>query len=355
MDESSVALMSSVPGPDGSLVTSFEANALWEFSGYAVTVVSAAQSGATHTKESYFARKNFDAAIVTLDFKRYSDGSSFRLGLPMFFLSALSVLTFFVPPSERLGYGLSVLVSFQAFQIVVKDSIPDLGYPTNFDYYITDSNILLVCVCCVHAVTGMLLSTGPRTDRYPTRLFFGKVLEFIGRVISLPIAIWLAFVYMGLEENESFNLMVFMLFIPAQIYIFLSEIPAVRGVMRAVSIMVNKQLDGGQKVARLSVIYQGLYRYGTFVFNKDDLKDLRQREILSGVNNDNNENEKEEINFFMSSIGDNEVDLIDVSHTKAPSQTRASMLKTLDAYGEVESPLTTGEAGEGVEMETKKM
>jgi hypothetical protein len=130
--------------------------------------------------------------IIDIKISRKSDGVLLRLGVPILILLMLGGLLFWASQEIRIESTMTLLLSVSALYIVIFGNIPLLGYMTQFDKFVLGMFVLLTLCTFLHNLSWRLQS---KSVKYPMRQFLLRLIEFIGRISVIPIAIITFLVY----------------------------------------------------------------------------------------------------------------------------------------------------------------
>eukprot|EP01037_Dinobryon_pediforme_P036136 gene36136-42929_t len=131
---------------------------------------------------------------------RQGDGIIVRLVLPLMILLLLSALTFWVTYENRVDTTITLLLSVSALYIIILQSIPLVGYLTDIDKFVFWMFLLLCVVVALHQMYATLYE---KTETWPLRVVYLRLIEMFGRCFTPPAII---FYFLGTIEFGSQSL-----------------------------------------------------------------------------------------------------------------------------------------------------
>jgi hypothetical protein len=133
----------------------------------------------------------FEEGVVELYVTRESDGVLYRFALPILMLILLTGMSFWASPPLRIGVSMSLLIAVFTVYIVILFNIPLVGYLTALDIWIFLMILVILASLVMHQLVDTLLE---KSETWPMRPFLARVIELIGRVVTIPLAVIIYFV-----------------------------------------------------------------------------------------------------------------------------------------------------------------
>ena len=159
---------------------------------------------------------------------------------------------------------MTILLSVSALYIVVFGNIPLVGYLTKLDSFIISMFFLLSICVALHQFSNKFSG---KKEKFPFRMFIVRIIDLIGRVMIIPIAVY-TFLYMfeapfGLYMNEIITVMLVVLAVST----FVLDIGGVRKSLRLCMVKINEKTALTEsKFTRLEVWMHNLYFHYKFSF-----------------------------------------------------------------------------------------
>jgi hypothetical protein len=263
----------SLPSPvsfitvDGT--TNFKVNPLWTYNSFDTLVYNPnfGSAGAGATKDTLY---------VYLNIVRQSSGIIYRLAVPIMLLLVLVGLTFWSEYSGRVDTTITLLLAISALYIVIFQSIPMLGYLTDFDIYIITMFFLIVLTVILHQVSNRLQT---KAARLPLRKLALRVIEIAGKVLVIPgVLISFFWTFTKVDMGGGVRDTMTAVCVCVSVYILLREAAGFRqDVTKAMALLRTKMEDPeGRDRKVFEVLIYNLYTFGVF---STSLRHVRRREM----------------------------------------------------------------------------
>lgn len=128
----------------------------------------------------------FVALEISFEIERAGRGILVRYALPILILLLLSAATFWADPETRIDTTMTILLSVSALYVVIIQGIPQVGYLTTFDSWIFIMYTSLAMGVVLHQLVIVLKR---KTTKIPLRRCLIRLIEFLGRVFTGPLAV----------------------------------------------------------------------------------------------------------------------------------------------------------------------
>lgn len=230
-------------------------NSLWIFQGIEASFNQSAAIAPYYTGRP--------GGFVKIFVQRQSKGIVTRLAIPILLLVVLAVVAFWADPQDRMNTTITLLLSVSALYIVVFQNIPMVGTLTDFDVFILTMFFIMFACSMLHQFIVTLVQK-QRQSEWPMRAVYIHLLEFVGRVMVLPVVIgfymsWFPYTERtGTIVGGSICLAVFGAFVCA------------RELEELVTVLKASMTEIGLKVERLGELSQpeiflfNVYTYGVY-------------------------------------------------------------------------------------------
>ncbi len=202
------------------------------------------------------------AVVVYLNIIRQSSGIIYRLAVPIMLLLLLVGLTFWSEYNGRMNTTITILLAISALYIVIFQSIPMLGYLTDFDVYIITMFLMIILAIFLHQICCRLHA---KADRYPLRMIALRIIEISGKVFVIPCVL-ISFFWTFKEISVSREVLdtITALCICASGYILLREANGFKqDTARAMKLLSIKLSDSAESDVKLfELLVFNYYSYG---------------------------------------------------------------------------------------------
>lgn len=128
-------------------------SSLWELKG------TACADGTVHFRDF---QPEYSQTAGILFVKRRVENYVVKLILPMFILTFLSTLTYFIDigsPPARVGFSITLVLSIVTFNLVVSQDLPKINYPTMLDWYVWKSFLFVIFAVAEYAAAHNIIAT----------------------------------------------------------------------------------------------------------------------------------------------------------------------------------------------------
>lgn len=206
--------------------------------------------------------RQFQNIRILMDVARVHDGIMVRLAFPVLLLIFIGAITFWSYEDSRIDTTMNLLLAVSALYIVVFSTVPLLGYLTSFDRYFIELFILLTCCLATHQIVSSL---NMKKDKWPTRRVASRFLEYLGRLIVMPVAGFLYLYEFGFENfSPSMYISLLVIAVVYAITLSLRELPSLRAVCKRMMKNIFRKLEEADKntVSWFELLIFNFFRYG---------------------------------------------------------------------------------------------
>lgn len=221
----------------------------------------------------------FENVRIILTVERISNGILVRLAFPVLLLVLIGAVTFWSPKDSRIETTMTLILAVSALYIVVFSTVPLVGYLTAFDKYFIFLFMLLTGSLTVHQIVSSLTA---KKSQYPLRMFGARVLEFLGRVSIIPIALSLYCVNFDVWSAGPGDSMVVVVALSLLGYVALvtsREVPALRSLRKVVIAELQRKLDNPETtyITSTEIFFYNLVKYKIISLSTDHFFKQKRR------------------------------------------------------------------------------
>ena len=145
--------------------------------------------------------KPLSFVTYTLQFSRVSQGIILRLGMPVLIFLLVVGASFWADIKKRIDVTITVMLAVAALYLVIGDEIPNVGYMSTFDWFITTTFIILGVVVGLHCWSQML---NRKKEKYPVLRFEADLIIATCRTAWLPVIFGMFISFFDLKTVNAF-------------------------------------------------------------------------------------------------------------------------------------------------------
>lgn len=202
---------------------------------------------------------------------RQGNGIIVRLVLPLTLLLLISALTFWVTYENRVDTTITLLLSVSALYIIILQSIPLVGYLTDIDKFVFWMFLLLCVVVALHQMYATLYE---KTETWPLRVVYLRLIEMFGRCFTPPAII---FYFLGTIEfgSQSVRNAMIVVVVTSMSILLVREVYGVRSAYyHAIEKLTDKFNRPGlttKQVSKVEIVTMNHYFFNKWSTELDDI------------------------------------------------------------------------------------